>query len=385
MPGFIQSIKSRLPQSPFSPPKQSAPVLPLIDSAEPAEEVAQPTEQPSAEILPAEALIAPNSSTVALTLTPVTGLSSQQTTDDVEVPETASALAEESAPELEPSTRPEVAAPDVEVAPEAEPLAAVSPALEAEAPAILAPEVAEAAPAVPEVSEVETVVETISAEPLPASIPSELPTTSGSAQNTEEVLSEPATPIESAKPATLKYKKSITRKEPPVYIPAALAEAVATPIVADDTVAVTPPIIQVEGVAADVEPIKEETTPATKEDKPKKKRFMMSPLKKSFSPNNSQDGNSTDDSAHAKPKKNQPLAGRFKQVLCQVKSKVKKDKDSDKSPAANTSDNAAPSDDAPSSDNGASSGAPTPSEELTASDVTAPMDAALPSDNTVTA
>jgi hypothetical protein len=86
---------------------------------------------------------------------------------------------------------------------------------------------------------------------------------------------------------------------------------------------VTPPIIQVEGVAADVEPIKEETTPATKEDKPKKKRFMMSPLKKSFSPNNSQDGNSTDDSAHAKPKKNQPLAGRFKQVLCQVKSKGK--------------------------------------------------------------
>jgi hypothetical protein len=88
MPGFIQSIKSRLPQSPFSPPKQSAPVLPLIDSAEPTEEVAQPAEQPSTEILPAEALIAPNSSTVALTLTPVTGLSSQQTTDDVEVPET---------------------------------------------------------------------------------------------------------------------------------------------------------------------------------------------------------------------------------------------------------------------------------------------------------
>ncbi|KAA1121765.1 hypothetical protein PGTUg99_027893 [Puccinia graminis f. sp. tritici] len=388
MPGFIQSIKSRLPQSPFSPPKQSVPVLPPVDSAEPVEEAAQPAEQPLAEILPSEALIAPNSSTVALTLTPVTGLSSQQTFDDIEAPApAASAPAEESATEPESSTQPEVAAPDVEEAPqlsEAEPLAAVSPAVEAEEPVISVPEVAEAVVA-PEVPAVETPTETISAQPLSASIPSELPTTSDPALNTEEILSEPATTIENVKPATLKYKKSITRKEPPVYDPAALEEAVATPIVVDDTVAVTPPIIQVDGVAADVEPTKQETTPAVKEVKPKKKRFMMSPLKKSFSPNNSQDGNSTDDSAHAKPKKNQPLAGRFKHVLCQVKSKVKKDKDSDKSPAANTSDNAAPSDDAPSSDNGASSGAPTPSEELTAIDVAATMDAALPSDNAVTA
>ncbi|EFP92333.1 uncharacterized protein PGTG_18007 [Puccinia graminis f. sp. tritici CRL 75-36-700-3] len=147
MPGFIQSIKSRLPQSPFSPPKQSVPALPSVDSAEPVEEAAQPAEQPSAEILPAEALIAPNSSTVALTLTPVTGLSSQQTFDDVEAPEPASASAEESATEPESSTQPEVAAPDVEEAPqlpETEPLATVSPAVEAEEPVISVPDVAEA-------------------------------------------------------------------------------------------------------------------------------------------------------------------------------------------------------------------------------------------------
>ncbi|EFP88677.2 uncharacterized protein PGTG_14643 [Puccinia graminis f. sp. tritici CRL 75-36-700-3] len=123
--------------------------------------------------------------------------------------------------------------------------------------------------------------------------------------------------------------------------------------------------MQVDGVAADVEPTRHETTPAVKEVKPKKKRFMMSPLKKSFSPNNSQDGNSTDDSAHAKPKKNQPLAGRFKHVLCQVKSKVTMlllpgENESMTPPAA-------------------------PLEDLTVSCVALPMDAALPNDNAVTA
>jgi hypothetical protein len=82
MPGFMQSLKSRLPQSPFSPPKQSAAALPAVELEQPAdgavEEQPVPEEQPAAEVLPSEALLAPNASTVALTLTPASGQSSQQ-------------------------------------------------------------------------------------------------------------------------------------------------------------------------------------------------------------------------------------------------------------------------------------------------------------------
>ncbi|OAV90985.1 hypothetical protein PTTG_07754 [Puccinia triticina 1-1 BBBD Race 1] len=387
MPGFIQSIKSRLPQSPFSPPKQSAPLIPSIDAGEPVEEAPQQEQQPSAEILPAEALIAPNSSTVALTLTPVNGVSSQQPSDDGEVPETA----EESAAEPEPTAQSEAVAPHAEATPEvseADPSADVPTSVEPQAPVATPLSDVTEEPAVPEVDTAEVALEAIAPEPASDSIPSELPIASETAQNTQEVLIEAPTPSEAVKPAAPRSKRSISRKEPPVLEPAELAAAVAAPI--EDTPVAALPILQVEGVTADADlvkeastPDKEASTPEVKEVKLKKKRFMMSPLKKSFSSNTSTDGNSTDESAHAKPKKNQPLAGRFKHVLGHVKSKVKKDKDSDKARSQPSADNAVLTDDAGSNDHADSSGVVTPSEEPSV--VAGPIDAVVPIDSTVTA
>ncbi|POV96580.1 hypothetical protein PSHT_15061 [Puccinia striiformis] len=386
MPGFIQSVKSRLPQSPFSPPKNSPTLIPSTDLSEPVIEEALPVEEnPTAEILPAEALLAPNSSTVALTLTPASGLSSQQSTlDDAAVAEIVPTPSEEVNTEahVEEPAAVETSESKAEPIETEEANAPVAASVEPEVEAPTA-EIDEEVTA-PEPTAIVADPLATPADSLPATTSSEVPIES--AEETQEVLTDIEKPVEKAVPA-LKSKRSIIRKEPPIFNPVELVEEeVKATACADETKAAAPPVLQVDGITSGAEPVKEVSVPEAKEGKPKKKRFVM-PALKSFSSHNSQDGNTTDDSVNAKAKKDQPIAGMFKNVLGRVKSVAKRDKHSDKAPKETPSlnDNAASSDALVASEASAVSGEVTPSEEPDASAIVAPVVVAASSDPAVTA
>lgn len=390
----MQSLKSRLPQSPFSPPKQSAAVLPALDSAEPADGAVeeQPEEQSAAEVLPSEALLAPNASTVALTLTPANGQSSQQlATPDEEVTESETAPAEETAPAVEPSTQPEVASVEPVVLPdlgEAAPAAAETTAPETEASNLASvEEVSVEEIVVPELPASEVAQEAIAPEPLTPSTPAGVP------EATEVLSTEGTTPAEKTTPSSVRSKRSITRKVPPVLTAAELA-AVGATATTDAPAAVATPLEVDTTTLAPQQALQKSQTAEVKEVKQqKKKRFGLPPLK-SFGSSNNSDGNSTDESgnaAAAKPKKmpRTPLAGRFKNVLGQVRSRVKKDKDSEHTPTKEaTTDNGVTGEQRTSSDDKAVSAEqlPSPSTQPDAVKIIeVPLDAPVSSEEAVTA
>lgn len=378
MPGFISSLKSRLPTSPFSPPKNVAPTLAPVEAADSAE-VAAETEAPVAEVLPSEALLAPNSSTVALTLTPASGQSSQQLpTADEETAESGLNPSEELTPAVEAASEPE-AVPAVDAVPVSQPESQPTAQVEVLA-APAAPVSAEVADAAPIASELQT-------ESLPKPITVDVPSSIESEQHPPEALSaEVLTPTEDAKPASIHSKtspdslESTSHDELPAPIPAETAAEEETQ--ADEpTAAAVLPALQVEGASPEVPASEEIPTPEVKEAKQpaKKKRFGISPLK-SFTSSTSQEGASGDDSPPAKPKKNQALAGRFKHVIGQVRAKVKKEKDAEKALKEALVDNPPASDDVVPSDK------LTPADEPPVLELPAPeVEAAVPVDTPVTA
>ncbi|PLW47730.1 hypothetical protein PCANC_11458 [Puccinia coronata f. sp. avenae] len=400
MPGFMQSLKSRLPQSPFSPPKQSAAALPAVELEQPAdgavEEQPVPEEQPAAEVLPSEALLAPNASTVALTLTPASGQSSQQlASPDEQVTEPETAPAEESAPVVEPPTHPEAKVVETAVVSErAEPAptAAETTASEAEA-SILAPveEVSVEESVVPELPANEVAQEALPSEPLTPSI------SAGAPENQEVLSTEETLPAEKVMAASVRSQRSITRKEPPVLTAAELAAVEATAITDAPAVVATPLEVDTTALAPQPALEKSHTAEVKGVKQQKKKRFGLPPLKSFGSSNNSDGGNSTDESgnaaaaASAKPKKTPrtPLAGRFKNVLGQVRSRVKKDKDSEHTPTKEaTSDNALVAEQRTSSDDKAVSTdqlAPPSAQSDPVKTIEIPVDAPVSSDEAVTA
>ncbi|KNZ46833.1 uncharacterized protein VP01_690g3 [Puccinia sorghi] len=385
MPGFISSLKSRLPTSPFSPPKNTAPALAAVEAAEPAEpaEVAAESEaQPTAEVLPSEAILAPNTSTVALTLTPANGQSSQQLpTTDEETAEPGPNPPEELTPAVEAASEAEAELPVVaDPAPqplEAQLTAAVEPQ-PAQVEVLAAPaapvssDVADAAPIAPELDN-ESLLKSITPDVL--------------------VSAEVLTPTADAKPASIRSKTSLHSLGSTSHLPAPNpAETTAeeapqrhpeSPIFVDEpTVEAALPVLQVEAATPEVSASEEMApTPEVKEAKQpaKKKRFGISPLK-SFTSSTSQEGASADESPSTKPKKNQALAGRFKQVIGQVRSKVKKEKEAEKALKDALIDNSSAGDGVISSDN------LTPADEPAVLEPSAAqVEAAVPVDPTVTA
>jgi hypothetical protein len=186
---------------------------------------------------------------------------------------------------------------------------------------------------------------------------------------------------------------------------------VATPLEVDTTALAPQPALE-KSHTAEVKGVKQQ----------KKKRFGLPPLKSFGSSNNSDGGNSTDESgnaaaaASAKPKKTPrtPLAGRFKNVLGQVRSRgvflrslapgsrietwvpvacmilvVKKDKDSEHTPTKEaTSDNALVAEQRTSSDDKAVSAdqlAPPSAQSDPVKTIEIPVDAPVSSDEAVTA
>ncbi|POW13502.1 hypothetical protein PSTT_03643 [Puccinia striiformis] len=320
-----------------------------------------------------------------LTLTPASGLSSQQSTlDDAAVAEIVPTPSEEVNTEahVEEPAAVETSESKAEPIETEEANAPVAASVEPEVEAPTA-EIDEEVTA-PEPTAIVADPLATPADSLPATTSSEVPIES--AEETQEVLTDIEKPVEKAVPA-LKSKRSIIRKEPPIFNPVELVEEeVKATACADETKAAAPPVLQVDGITSGAEPVKEVSVPEAKEGKPKKKRFVM-PALKSFSSHNSQDGNTTDDSVNAKAKKDQPIAGMFKNVLGRVKSVAKRDKHSDKAPKETPSlnDNAASSDALVASEASAVSGEVTPSEEPDASAIVAPVVVAASSDPAVTA
>lgn len=274
MPGFMQSFKS-----PFNPNKKNATAIAPAVVVASAEEGTITEEQPSSEVLPGEALVQQTSSTVALTLTPVTGESSQQTpSDDAEVTPT----------EEEPIAQSELPVEAQSVPEEASDLAKPT---EVQSEAILN-EATQDSPQEPVVPESNTVVE-----------PSSDPTDQVAPSSEPEVV-EPQTSIESDATAP--------SEEP--------ACAIVTDEASNDVV---PPSTQVEAPKPAAKASKEGFSCNLKRNKSKKQKADAS-----------QEVTEAVQSVSPKPRKSHPLTDKFRSVIEQVKSKVKKDKEAILTPPA---------------------------------------------------
>ncbi|PLW10389.1 hypothetical protein PCANC_19704 [Puccinia coronata f. sp. avenae] len=229
-----------------------------------------PEEQPAAQVLPSQTLLAPNTSTVALNLAPTSGQSSHSLLHRTN----------RNCPTIEPPTQP--AAETIE--------AAVVPELPKAAPTGSIDEIA-----------VQVVQEASVPKPL---TPSTLAGVPEAMENQEVVTNREPKPVEKVMAASVRSKRSISSD--------ALA-VVATPL-EFNTSTVAPQRALQKSQTATVKEVKQQI---------KKKLFGIPPLK-SFGSFKSLDGNSTDNlgnAAAAKPKKmpRLALAGRFKNVTGQMR------------------------------------------------------------------
>lgn len=278
MPGFMQSFKS-----PFNPNKKNATVIAPAVVVAPAEEGTIAEEQPSPEVLPGEALVQQTSSTVALTLTPVTGESSQQLASD-----------------------------NAEVTPPEAPIA------QSELPI-----------------QSESVPEEISSPAQPTEPQSEATPTEAAQDSPEEATLQPAvfeSDAAAVEPSSDLAQEVVPSSEPEAVAPQAPIESDAASPSEEPACAVV-----TDEASNDVAPTStdgEASKPAAKANKEgfscNIKRNKSKKQKADASPEVTEAGQSVS----PKPRKSHPLTDKFRSVIEQVKSKVKKDKEAGLTPPA---------------------------------------------------
>lgn len=320
----MQSLKSRLPQSPFSPAKLGAngPFVALPESTEDSLTAQEPS---ATETLPGEALLQQGSSTVALTLTEVNGETTQ--------PELIEGHSEEQVTQIEATGTNDVQS-TLESAKQMEPLESSPP----ESVDVTAP-VASSAPSLVTPEELVTAMIQEFMEP-------QVPATEGAAT---DVGSPKPSSILNADPIQSQSPVALESTQPQIELPSAsdviveqTAEAVPDallpeiPTVHEEAAGQTgaaevfetaSPTQEKDDIVVNTETDKEDAAPALTKSKSKKKRFEFAHLRKSHQPH---DGKNEEALLSPRACKNQLLAEKLRHVMQQVRAKVKKDRESNK-------------------------------------------------------
>lgn len=292
MPGFMQSIKSHLPQSPFNPTKKNGNAINPIAVVSPEAEGTPAEEQPSAEILTGDATVPHDPSTVALTLTPANGEPSHQIAlCDAEV-----VAPEESNAQLD--TTPQQDSISAQVDHSTEPTEAPSESKQIDA-ARKTPE--EVTPAHTTQSEQLEPAQCDSTIVQPSTSPEE----AVSPQPENVVVVQPKPQDGETKPTEEDAEGSSTLREEP-----------ATNATSTGSPDVTPASLEASAAKTRTKSGKENFSCHIQRNKSKKTKSPASP-------------ESTEDvePVPSKPRKSHPLSGKFRNVIDQVRSKVKKDKE----------------------------------------------------------
>jgi len=314
MPGFMQSLKSRLPQSPFGPAK------PNTNETSSAEDSSTTQEPAPTEVLPGKALVQQGSSTVALSLASASRHGSvdghlEEQVIQSEVTENNVPSTLESAKPIEPAESSTLQPVDVTGLNQT---AAAALLLDTPDELVMAlmKEVTE-----PEVSAPE-------AAATDAGVSESLTSNADPIQLQENV--QPQTETPQVANATTEQDTELMSNAPLAKTPTAPNEEAAVEVIVKEASDETElPTQDKQDMAVNTEVEKGNAALGLAKSKSKKKRFEFAHIRKSIS-HSSNEANSEGGLLSPKSCKNQLLSEKLKHAMQQVRAKVKKDKEVNK-------------------------------------------------------